>query len=82
MMLVRQLAHLNFGTPQVRSQGIPFVAAGDDRRGRSDKREPNTEEKKTRDTNRAGRGERKSGALLHFPCPFTSRCYSLSRVCS
>lgn len=38
MMLGRQLAHLNFGMPRVRSHGVPFVAAGDDHRGRDDKR--------------------------------------------
>lgn len=30
MMLVRQLAHLNFGMPRVRSHGAPFVAARDE----------------------------------------------------
>lgn len=46
MMLVRQLAHLNFGMPRVRSHDAPFVAAGDDHGGRNDKKEAGTKRKK------------------------------------
>lgn len=48
MMLVRQLAHLNFGMPRVRSHGAPFVAARDDHGGRNDKKEAGTKRKKKR----------------------------------
>lgn len=49
MMLVRQLAHLNFGMPRVRSHGAPFVAARDDHEGRNDKKEAGTKRKKKKE---------------------------------
>lgn len=79
MMLVRQLAHLNFGMPRVRSHGrAPFVAARDDRGERSDKKEAGTKkrkkkkgekrerkkEKKIRDRDRIGQGDRENGVYL------------------
>lgn len=67
MMLVRQLAHLNFGMPRVRSHGAPFVAARDDHGGRNDKKEAGTKRKKKRklrDRDRIGQGDRENGAFL------------------
>lgn len=92
MMLVRQLAHLNFGMPRVRSHGrAPFVAARDDRGERSDKKEAGTKkrerEKKREKEKKRGRERgrfeigiglgKETGKTVCTFCPsFDIVCYS------
>lgn len=76
MMLVRQLAHLNFGMPRVRSHGAPFVAARDDHEGRNDKKEAGTKRKKKGSLEIGIGSGKETGKTVRSFCPsFGIVCY-------